>query len=44
MKYLGISEGFHDAAVAVVNNNQILFATHAERYTGVKTKGMFPTF
>jgi carbamoyltransferase len=44
MKYLGISEGFHDAAVAVVNNNQILFATHAERYTGVKNEKYVPDF
>ena len=32
--YLGISAGFHDAGVAVVNNHgDILFASHAERYS-----------
>ena len=42
MKYLGISEGFHDAGVALVNNNQILFASHAERYTRVKNDRFVP--
>jgi carbamoyltransferase len=42
MKYLGISEGFHDAAVALVNNNQIQYATHAERITRVKNDRWLP--
>ena len=33
---LGISAGTHDAAVAVVHKGEILFAGHAERYSGVK--------
>ena len=33
---LGISAGTHDAAVAVVHKGEILFAAHAERYSGKK--------
>jgi carbamoyltransferase len=34
---LGISAGFHDAAVSVVaENGDILFAGHSERYSGIK--------
>lgn len=33
---LGISAGTHDAAVAVVHKGDILFAAHAERYSGIK--------
>jgi len=33
---LGISAGTHDAAVAVVHQGEILFAGHAERYSGIK--------
>jgi carbamoyltransferase len=33
---IGISEGFHDAALAVVQDNEIKFASHAERYSRVK--------
>ena len=37
MSILGISAGFHDAAVSVVDRNgDILFAGHSERYTRVK--------
>ena len=32
MKYLGISEGFHDAAWAVVEDGELKFATHSEVY------------
>ena len=32
----GISEGFHDASVALVQDNQILWAKHAERTTRKK--------
>ena len=35
-KILGISCFSHDAAVAVVDNGNILFAAHAERYSGIK--------
>lgn len=36
MRILGISSMFHDASVAVVEDGQVLFAAHAERYSGVK--------
>ena len=36
MNILGISEGFHDAAVCVLRNNRIIFASQAERFSGVK--------
>ena len=35
--YLGISAGYHDAAVSVVSHTgDIVFASHSERYSGVK--------
>ena len=42
MIHLGISEGFHDAAVAVVEDKQILFATNIERVTGKKNDKNIP--
>ena len=34
MNYIGISAGFHDAAISVINNaGNILFAGHSERYS-----------
>jgi carbamoyltransferase len=37
MKYIGISCGFHDAALSVIDDNgAILFAGHSERYSGIK--------
>ena len=34
MNYVGISNGFHDAGISVVNSNgDILFAGHSERYS-----------
>jgi len=37
MNYIGISSGFHDAALSVVNNHgDILFAGHSERYSHKK--------
>lgn len=34
MNYIGISSGFHDAAVSIVDDNgDILFASHSERYS-----------
>jgi carbamoyltransferase len=32
----GITALTHDAAISVIKNNEILFAAHAERYSGVK--------
>ena len=36
MKILGISEGFHDAAICMIENQEILFASHSERYSKIK--------
>jgi carbamoyltransferase len=36
MKILGINETTHDAAIALIENNKILFAGHAERYSKKK--------
>ena len=36
MRILGISEGFHDASVALIEDGEILFAAHAERYSKIK--------
>lgn len=36
MRLLGINETTHDAAVAVIEDGEILFAAHAERYSKVK--------
>ncbi len=37
MNILGISAGFHDAAVSVVDHQgEILFAAHSERYSKIK--------
>jgi carbamoyltransferase len=36
MKILGVSAGFHDSAVSVVEDGEILFASHAERYSKIK--------
>jgi len=32
----GISAGAHDASIAVVDGSEILFASHAERFSGIK--------
>lgn len=42
MRYLGISEGFHNAAYAVVRGNQIEFATEVERITREKNDSRIP--
>ena len=34
--FLGINANNHDASVSLVNDNKILFAGHAERYSRVK--------
>ena len=36
MIILGISEGYHDAGVTVLNDNQIVTASHSERYSRIK--------
>jgi len=42
MRYLGISEGFHNAAYAVVKDNKIEFATEIERITKEKNDKVIP--
>ena len=36
MTIMGISMGFHDAAVSVIDQGNILFAAHPERYSRTK--------
>jgi len=36
MNILGLSEGFHDAGLCLLQNNKIVTATHAERHSGIK--------
>jgi carbamoyltransferase len=36
MNILGISAGFHDASATVINNGEIVYAGHAERYSKIK--------
>lgn len=36
MSILGISAGFHDAAITLIRNGEILFAGHSERYSKKK--------
>ena len=36
MKILGFSEGYHDAGVTLIENGEILYASHAERYSKKK--------
>ena len=36
MIIMGISMGFHDASVSVIDDGKILFAAHSERYSRVK--------
>jgi carbamoyltransferase len=36
MNIIGISEGFHDAAMCVIRGRKILHASQSERFSGVK--------
>ena len=36
MKILGINALNHDAAIAMIQDGEVLFAGHSERYSGVK--------
>jgi carbamoyltransferase len=36
MNILGISAGFHDAGISLINDNEIVFAAHSERYSKIK--------
>ena len=42
MRILGVSAGFHDAALTVIHNHRILFAGHAERYSKKKNDPQIP--
>jgi carbamoyltransferase len=42
MKFLGISSYYHDSAVALVDESQILFAAQEERYSRIKGDSRFP--
>lgn len=42
MKILGVSAGFHDAALTVLHNHRIIFAGHAERYSKKKNDSNIP--
>ena len=33
---IGFSEGFHDAGICILNDTEISFASHSERYSKVK--------
>jgi len=39
MKILGISTGSHDAGITLINDDKIVFAAHAERYSKIKNDG-----
>ena len=48
MKILGISEGFHDAAICLLHDDKIHYASSSERYSGIKNdkwihKNQLPT-
>ena len=36
MKILGINAQNHDAAITLIEDGEILFAGHSERYSGIK--------
>ena len=36
MNILGISAGFHDAGITLINDDEIVFAAHSERYSKIK--------
>ena len=39
---IGISYGFHDSAVALIQNGKVLNAVEEERFTGIKHDFSFP--
>ena len=42
MKILGINALNHDAAITLIEDGKILFAAHAERYSGIKNDANLP--
>ena len=43
MIHVGISEGFHDAAITVLDGQEILHASHSERLTKIKNDPILHT-
>ena len=43
MRILGINCLNHDAAMAVVEGSEILWAAHAERFSKIKNDHLFPS-
>lgn len=43
MYTLGLSFGFHDSAVALLHNDQLVYASHEERLSLSKHDDSFPT-
>ena len=39
---LGLAYGYHDSAIALVDENEILYAAHEERFTRIKFDNSFP--
>ena len=39
---LGLSFGYHDSAAALINDQEIIFADHEERYSRIKFDPRFP--
>ena len=42
IKIIGISAYFHDSAVALVENGEIMYAAQEERFTRIKHDSNFP--
>ena len=36
MRVFGFNEGYHDAGVCILDDHEIIYASHSERYSGVK--------
>ena len=36
MRIVGISEGFHDAGITILEGRRIVYASHSERYSKIK--------
>jgi len=41
MQITGISHGFHDAAITILNNSDIVYASHSERHSRIKNDKNF---
>ena len=36
MRILGFSEGYHDAAATILDDGEVIFASHSERFSKIK--------